>query len=103
MNGEGRTIVDFDAATVRAIVDTMERKTDRTQPLTDHDVREIRELADATWHEVSSSNPRRTDSFEQLIILDGDDAFTLGETTIGGDHDRPAASALAKALDSFSR
>ncbi len=103
MNGDGRIVVDFDASTVRVTVDTMEQKSDRTQPLGAPYVRDLEELADATWREPSSGDPRRMDAFESLTILDGDDAFTVSASTIAGDDKRPAASRLARVLSSYSR
>jgi len=75
-------VIDFDASTVRVKRDEDMRQPpihdDQTQKLTTDQLTTARTAAFAAWHEdATGPTPQATDIREDLIVIDGDEAFYL--------------------------
>jgi hypothetical protein len=104
LGGDGVTIVDQDAKTVRTVSNLIgESKHDKTSPLDAKKLLVVTLLASlAKTEDPVGPMPSATDIREDLFVLDGDEAFYLSGYPItnfgGGDTGRPEASDLMEAM-----
>jgi hypothetical protein len=104
LSGDSMVVLDQDASTMRVVKNLMsEKPSDKTRKLDKKRVDELMKVALAAWHEDPTGDmPSATDVREDLIVVDGDEAFHLsgypitslpGETT-----GRPAAARAMTAI-----
>jgi len=104
LRGDGLTVIDRDAGTLRIADHFMgEKPRDRTRKLDASTLDRIMAAAIEAWHETATGpTPVATDVREDLIVLDGDEAFYLvGHpiSTLGADKTgRPAAARALAAI-----
>ena len=105
LGGDQLVVVDQTASTIRTISNLMgEKPSDKTRKLDAKKRDELMTLALDAWHEdATGPTPEATDVREDLIVLDGDEAFYLSGHPIhsfAGDDatGRPAASRAVLAL-----
>ena len=106
LGGASQSVIDFDAATLRHHEASMladAKPIDRTRKLTPAQVERFRSLAFAAWHEdPTGPTPQATDIRQDLIVLDGDEAFSLSgypiTLSLGEQNGRPAAAAAVSAI-----
>jgi hypothetical protein len=105
-------VIDADARTLRVVTESWDREqqhTDKTLPLDAAETKALVDLADRAWREEPHGTmPQVTDVAQQLIIVDGDAAFSLNADLIGFDDAsessvRPNASALVLAVEELAR
>ncbi len=103
MGGDELIVVDSDDSTIRVADNLMNKKpSDRTRKLDETKLEALMTFAFAAWHEdPTGPTPEATDIREDLIILDGDEAFYLmGHpiSSLGGGTGRPAAARVMEAM-----
>jgi hypothetical protein len=101
LGGDSLTVVDFDTATLRYTEHTMmsdEKPANFTRKLKPAQLDRLRSTGLAAWDEEPKGDmPHATDIRQDLVVLDGDEAFYLSgypiSTGLGEATGRPAASA----------
>ena len=102
--GDGMIVIDRDAGTLRSVKHLMgEKPRDRTRKLDASTLDRIMAGAIEAWHETATGpTPVATDVREDLIVLDGDEAFYVSGhplSTFGADRTgRPAAARALAAI-----
>jgi hypothetical protein len=103
--GELLIVVDRDHSTIRGVENYVgEKPRDRTRPLATATLDRVMAAAVDAWHETATGpTPVATDVREDLIVLDGDEAFYLSGHPISTYVDdertgRPAAARAMKAI-----
>jgi hypothetical protein len=102
--GDGMIVIDRDAGTLRSVKHLMgEKPSDRTRKLDASALDGVMAAAVDAWHETATGpTPVATDVREDLIVLDGDEAFYVSGhplSTLGADKTgRPAAARALAAI-----
>lgn len=99
MDSDVRIVFDEDARTLQVKREDFKGHFETTRVLSDKTLAEIRSATFAAWHEEPRGPlPRRRDSAEALVVLDGDEAFEVDGDLWADDTGRTGRPAAARAL-----
>jgi hypothetical protein len=105
LGGDSMVVIDQDASTMRVVENIMGKDpSDKTRKLDRKRVDELMKVAFAAWHEDPTGDmPSATDIREDLIVVDGDEAFYLSGHPITAllseqETGRPAAARAMTAI-----
>lgn len=104
-------VIDFDASTVRvkrdeSMMGGQPTHSDHTEKLASEKLAAAKTAAFAAWHEdATGPTPQATDIREDLIVIDGDEAFYLSGYPISASmpEEKTGRPAAAKAMDVIYR